>query len=243
MLVAISSFTSEFRLLFVGSCQPPPFSGSPSLPPSQGLCPVWTCSCLWTDGLRRYQLLSMDLRCHFSRPVRFPRCVEKCLPTDSLGESESSPAPQRLLIPQCRAPSCPPPATSVTPLKPAPGEALLRCPRASCAHRPPLSPASAARCLCLCLLLSAIGTSERGCANPRCSRAPHPEGSSSRPHSGPLWRGSLSQFSGEDLTHKRPGHPAEPALGTALWPEPPFPLAASLCHRMSASQGSAHGTA
>lgn len=74
-------------------------------------------------------------------------------------------------------------------------------------------------------------------------RAPHPEGSSSRPHSGPLWRDSLSQFSGEDLTHKRPGHPAEPALETALWPEPPFPLATVSATECPLLKGSAHGTA
>ena len=83
-------FTSDVRFLLICSCQPPPFPGSPSCRPR------WTMSSIDMILFVDWLIVQVSTALHglalsfFSRPVRFQWCVDKCLTTDSLGDSEPS---------------------------------------------------------------------------------------------------------------------------------------------------------
>lgn len=173
--------------------------------------------------------------------MRFQWCVDKCLTTDSLGESESSLLTASVDSAMQNFPHCPPLATSVMPLKLAPGEALVRAlehavpaPGHCCAqprrHAGPVS---------LSFSLPSVPL-RRGCASPV-------PGSS---HRGQLesssqqlpWAVLLVPVFRRGQRHRRSGHPVEPALETDLWSDSPFLLATVSTTECLFLKGSVHGT-
>ena len=170
----------------------------------------------------------------FPGPVRFQWCVDKCLTTDSLGESDSS-LLTALSILQCRTSLMSTSSYQCDATEAGSGRGSGPLPWARCAcPRPLLRPASAARWSCLSFSLPSV-TLRRDGASPV-------PGSS---HRGQL-ESSSQQLSWEVLLVPvfRRGHRAQEVRspsGASTWNWPvvrfSFSLSNSLYHRMSVSEG------